>query len=650
MPLWPLWVDFFHSCNGRVGARDVDLTADDSGRAAAVPIFHAQDLNAHDQLREISRPFNGYVLPPEETVQGYPRFSWKMIAMMLRLYRALDRVVATNGCRPSWVHLASERDAPVIACPITHATLALRPHLNHVQRVDEFERSQWTTVWAPHAIAVAGDLQHEADLEAYWKPRFRNSAFQVLVTFPTGDVWADSAPDEIILPWELQYRHGFQVELHGLTHVSWSAPYCLHTDNSGGTTPCAYLNHVAAADACRRAAENGFYFARKFGNGDAGVSRQIIEALRGDECMQLLPGPAPPPSPPLPPLLPPPPDPPAAPPAPPLPPPPPTHPPLECPAVDLWSIGWDTSAGACARWATDSVWGALADGYSLRDRCVGRPNTWAMDFCQATCCTRVDWSASAASPTLRAPPPDRPTSPSSRRYPDLPSPPPPLQWTAPSLPRPSPPSPVVPLYLPPSPPPPLLPSLPLPPPPPPLPPPLPLPPDGASVGLLPAVVALLGVASCMRLCCCRRPADRSTGGRAHAKKGRAQAKKGATRLQDEELAEEAAEKKKQRAPLATKLTAKLAAKVRRKQGVKGAIWLDHEEAEAPEEVGKQGVQGGIWLDDDEAEALEVEEMQGPAPADEAQQVQVVQLGGAAVDDDVVETELAEGEVKNVAFV
>ena len=46
----------------------------------------------------------------------------------------------------------------------------------------------------------------------------------------------------------------------------------------------------------------------------------------------------------------------------------------------------------------------------------------------------------------------------------------------------------------------------------------------------------------------------------------------------------------------------------------------------------------------------MEEMQGPAPADEAQQVQVVQLGGAAVDDDVVETELAEGEVKNVAFV
>lgn len=110
-PLWPIWQAYWRSCT--MGAIGVVSTKDVAG--SAVPLFHAQDVSSHETLRRMTAEFHGYVLPPNETVQGNPRYNWKMVAMMLHLFRAVPRLRAPNGCMPKWVHLASERDAPVVA-------------------------------------------------------------------------------------------------------------------------------------------------------------------------------------------------------------------------------------------------------------------------------------------------------------------------------------------------------------------------------------------------------------------------------------------------------------------------------------------------------------------------------------------------------
>ena len=308
MPLWSLWESYFESCErgikGEPSSRHV--------AHAAVPIFHAQDISSHQTLREMSARFNGYVLPPNETVQGYPRFSWKMVAMMLHLYRAVRRVRAPNGCEPKWVHLASERDAPLAACSAVHQTLAASPGVSRVKWSDNMEHSQWVTLWADHAQQIAGTLEHEAFLKAYWEPRFFHGASDIKITYSWGDAWSHSAPDEVVIGWELRDRwDGPRAQLkNGFTFFSWHfQQYCATVDNSNAgeqTSPCAFVNTQAAWAVCRHVQQKNkqnsqepLYFGRKFGDGSPASSQQVIQAIR--DCVGFLE-----PSPPRPPTLPPP--------------------------------------------------------------------------------------------------------------------------------------------------------------------------------------------------------------------------------------------------------------------------------------------------------------------------------------------------------
>jgi hypothetical protein len=326
-----------------------------------VPIFHAQDLSKHDLIRRLTAEFNGYVLPPEETIQGYPRFSWIMVAMMLHIYRALDQVVAPNGCQPSWVHIASERDVPVVACPTVHLELAAHPRISRVNFADQLEHSQWVTLWAEHARQIAGTREHESMLEQYWLRRFSNGAQDIRVEIGGHDRWTHSAPDEVVIGWELIHRSdGPRASiLGGLTYFAWKSRYCSTVDNRDAgaekTTPCAYVNRQAAAAACGFARNQGKMFARKIGDGSEESSQLVMGAI--SDCIGFFhlppssppsfhlppsspPSPSPPPAlpPPLPP--PPPPPPPAAPspwppPSPPLRPPPPPPPPPTLPPPKL---------------------------------------------------------------------------------------------------------------------------------------------------------------------------------------------------------------------------------------------------------------------------------------------------------------------------
>jgi hypothetical protein len=282
MPLWHLWEEYFHSCAaGARGVRGLDV-----GGCPAVPIFHAQDLTKHDLIRRRTADFNGYVLPPNETIQGTPRFSWIMVAMMLHIYRTLDRVVAPNGCQPSWVHIASERDVPVVACPTVHRELAAHPRVSRVQHMPQFpaKHSQWVTLWAAHARQIAGTPEHESMLEQYWLPRFSNGASVIRVEIGGQDWMVHSAPDEVVLGWELIHRSdGPRASvLGGLTYISWNrtAPsrHCSTVDNSNGS-PCAYVNREAAAAACGFARRQSKMFARKIGDGSEESSKQVMGAI-----------------------------------------------------------------------------------------------------------------------------------------------------------------------------------------------------------------------------------------------------------------------------------------------------------------------------------------------------------------------------------
>ena len=268
----------------------------------------------------MSAAYNGYVLPMSETVQGYPRFSWKMVAMMLHLYRGVSRLVALNGCSPRWVHMASERDAPVVHCPTVHLELSAHPYVSrmaHGPGGAGFEHSQWTTLWAEHAIRIAGTPEHEESMLAYWLPRFApsiNYTQDILIAEAGGrDVWSHSAPDEIIIPWELTMREDgphARAYRDGFTYVDWGAGHlCSRVDNfdrGERTSPCAYVTFAAASAACGLARHRNKFFVRKIGNGDvqstAEVVRAITEFVGFSELQPSLPPPAPPLQPPFPPL------------------------------------------------------------------------------------------------------------------------------------------------------------------------------------------------------------------------------------------------------------------------------------------------------------------------------------------------------------
>jgi len=124
------------------------------------------------------------------------------------------------------------------------------------------------------------------------------------VTMPSGDQWSHSAPDEVVIGWELTRRpDGPRARTGaGLTYFSWQSAYCRTVDNSNAgerTSPCAYVTREAATAACGYAREHGRYFARKIGDGSVASSLQVIGALADCIGFHLLPPPSisPPPSP-----------------------------------------------------------------------------------------------------------------------------------------------------------------------------------------------------------------------------------------------------------------------------------------------------------------------------------------------------------------
>ena len=183
LPLWPLWQEYFDGCGGR-----------------AVPIVHAQDISSHASLKARSHAYNGVVLSRELTLTGSPRFSWTMVAIMLRLYRGAASTIAPNGCTPRWVITLSEHCAPVQSCQAVHAGLAAQPGVNRIQPQfgEKYEKSQWTALWLEAAQAVAAEEQR---LEQFWQPRIRNKGHTIDLP-PTGERWPPS--QSVILPPGMQ--------------------------------------------------------------------------------------------------------------------------------------------------------------------------------------------------------------------------------------------------------------------------------------------------------------------------------------------------------------------------------------------------------------------------------------------------------------
>ena len=282
MPLWSVWEAYFAEC-----------PAD-----SAVPIFHSQNasLSSRAALQRLAARYGGRILNPDETVYSSMRFSWGMIAAMLHLYRDAATLVARNGCPPRFVHLASERDVPVVPCSRVHAELASTPGVSRVQWVDArvtytqenvppayrpiAETSQWMTLWMDHALTLAND---EERMKAKWWPHWytngRRSGFSFDHAFFEG-----SAPDEIVLPSELIHR-GLQVHTGGLTWVLWCGR-CTHVDNNDGGSPAAFVTYDAALEACRAARAAGFFFARKFGDGSPSSSKDVSAALLSRDCLK----------------------------------------------------------------------------------------------------------------------------------------------------------------------------------------------------------------------------------------------------------------------------------------------------------------------------------------------------------------------------
>lgn len=276
LPLWPLWKHYFHGCNGQ-----------------AMPIFHVQDIRSHALVRKVSASFGGLLLSPAETIQGNPRFSWKMVAIMMRLYHAAIAARAPNGCTPRWVITFSERCAPVQKCSVVHSSLAAHPAVNRIEtpfRSVPYEKSQWTALWLADAAEVAAN---EAALEAFWQPRIRDRGYTVILP-PTRqtnhvEVSTSSAPDEVIIPFEILERR-LPIMNKGPTYVCW------HCFSLGGvptdghvtwTSPSGFVTYTGALNVCRRAQREGYFFVRKIGDGSPTVSRNVMQAMVSPLCLNL---------------------------------------------------------------------------------------------------------------------------------------------------------------------------------------------------------------------------------------------------------------------------------------------------------------------------------------------------------------------------
>ena len=265
LPLWPVWESYLAGCpNG-----------------SSTVVVHTQgSLSERTDLTMKLAGVGGSLLPAELTLYGNPTYSYKMVAMTLALYRYIDQanVRTPDGCSPRFIHLSSERDAPVATCAAVRARLAVSRgrSLVEVQASEAkssveplpgckrlpvgstgfYYASQWTTLDATHAFALA---TNEANVRDTWElgcSRFIRTA-----------------PDERYFIAELT-RRGFEVEYRGLTWVEWgSGAYWCETGCSStifdpnakeGQHPLAFLTGEAASIVSQRARQRGYFFARKF--------------------------------------------------------------------------------------------------------------------------------------------------------------------------------------------------------------------------------------------------------------------------------------------------------------------------------------------------------------------------------------------------
>jgi len=167
------------------------------------------------------------------------------------------------------------------------------------------------------AQAVAAEEQR---LEQFWQPRIRNKGHSIDLP-PTGERWistesavernhepgharrtvtcgradtfgvqgcsSESAPDEIIIPFELRSR-GYPIQDKGPTYVCWYCEWLGGTQvdastHEAGTSPSSFVTASSARTICERAREEGFWFVRKMGDGtEASVQAVVLGSTRRD--------------------------------------------------------------------------------------------------------------------------------------------------------------------------------------------------------------------------------------------------------------------------------------------------------------------------------------------------------------------------------
>lgn len=213
------------------------------------------------------------MVPANESFKGNLRFSWDMVAAMLSLYRHAAHS-STRNCAPSWVHLSSERCAPITNCRSFHDSLARRPQRSRLQQehympwwspavnASVTKVSQWSTLWMAHATALAAD---EERLRLTWQ------RLQQGTNVNLGDgLQGAGSLDEYVWTAELE-RRGLPFDLVGPTYYSFAQGFDGH--------PGHFTTREAVAQVAQVARKRGMYFARKFGY-DHAVQSELLDAVR----------------------------------------------------------------------------------------------------------------------------------------------------------------------------------------------------------------------------------------------------------------------------------------------------------------------------------------------------------------------------------
>ena len=271
LPLWPVWESYLAGCP----------------KGSATVVVHTQGSQSErNDLAMKLAGVGGSLLPAELTAYDNPTYSYQMVAITLALYRYIDQanVRTPDGCSPRFIHLSSERDAPVATCAAVRARLAASRGRSLVDTFGEsakkmssveplpgckrlpvgssddvgYYASQWTTLDATHAFALA---TNEANVRETWE----HGCARLI----------RGAPDERYFLAELT-RRGFEVEYRGLTYVewhgddtpNWCATGCSSTifdpNAREGQHPLAFLTREAASSMAQRARHRDYFFARKF--------------------------------------------------------------------------------------------------------------------------------------------------------------------------------------------------------------------------------------------------------------------------------------------------------------------------------------------------------------------------------------------------